>query len=371
MREAVVKGEAAEKQWRILHKQYAEKYPEDFAEAKSWAEKQELPKNWDEVLPKFEGEEKVATRGSSGKVLNALAEKVGNLMGGSADLGPSNKTEIKGSPFFQPGTYEGRNIHFGVREHAMGCIMNGMALSKGLIPYGGTFLIFSDYVRPAIRLAALMKLQVIYIFTHDSIGVGEDGPTHQSIEQLASLRAIPNVTVIRPADATETSTAWQAALENREGPTLLILTRQGLPVINRSEYPVAAELLKGAYVLKDFSPDPDLLIAATGSEIALALESAQALTDNGYKVRVVNMPSWELFEAQSAEYKKSVFPENITKRVSIEAGATTGWHKYVGREGLTIGLDHFGASAPANILFEKFGLSKDAVVQKVETWLKS
>ncbi|MBA4395450.1 MAG: transketolase, partial [Desulfobacca sp.] len=284
---------------------------------------------------------------------------------GSADLAPSNKTEIKGSKDFQAGSYDQRNIRFGVREHGMGSIMNGMALHGGVIPYGGTFLIFSDYMRPPIRLAAMMGLKVIYVYTHDSIGLGEDGPTHQPIEQLAALRAIPNLTVIRPADANETAEAWKMALINETGPTALVLTRQNLPTLDRNLMAPADQLALGAYVLNNQdSSKPDLILMATGSEISVALAAMEKLKIRGISTRVVSIPSWELFERQTLAYRNQVLPPEITARLAVEAASPQGWHRYVGEQGTIVGLDHFGASAPDKVLFEKFGLTVDHVVEK-------
>jgi transketolase len=317
--------------------------------------------------------------------MNAVASHLSFLVGGSADLNPSTNTALKGKGNFQPpgsgeGTiqgsvsgswgYEGANVAFGVREHAMGGILSGMALHGGLLPFGSTFLIFSDYMRPAIRLAALMKLHVIYIFTHDSIAVGEDGPTHQPVEQLFSFRAIPGLTVIRPADANEVAEAWKIAVENKKGPTAIILTRQNVPVIDRARFRPAMGLRQGAYILSDSSPGkPEVILIATGSEVHLALEVHEKLLAEGVKTRVVSMPSWELFEQQPENYRQEVLPPDVTKRVSIEAGVTLGWHRYVGREGEIIGIDHFGASAPGNILLKEFGFTSLNILNRVKTLL--
>jgi transketolase len=324
-----------------------------------------LPKDWDNNIPIFPADIKgQATRVSSGTVLNAIAEKVGNLLGGSADLAPSNKTWIKGPESFQAGDYANRNFHFGVREHGMGSIMNGMALHGGLIPYGGTFLIFSDYMRPAIRLAAMMALHVIYVFTHDSIGLGEDGPTHQPIEQLASLRAMPNLTVIRPCDANETAEAWRFAI-NHNGPVALALSRQGIPVLDREAFPSARGLHRGAYILKEAgNGKPALILIATGTEVSIALDAAEKLEQKGKSVRVVSMPSWELFENQEESYKSQVLPSEVTARVCVEAGVSQGWSRYLGENGLMVGVERFGASAPSTVLYEKFGITVDAVVKQ-------
>jgi transketolase len=365
-RKSVDLGLELEQSWTESFRNYLNDYPDQG----TMFEKQlkgELPQGWDNDIPVFSADPKgKATRVISGQVLNAIAKNVPAMMGGSADLAPSNKTFIEGETSFQPDSYDQRNIHFGVREFGMTAVLNGMALHGGLIPYGGTFLIFSDYMRPAIRLAALMKQHVIYVLTHDSIGLGEDGPTHQPIEHLASLRAMPNLTVIRPADANETAEAWKFAVTSNKGPTVLALTRQSLPTLDRSVFGKAELLNRGAYVLKDVDTTPDALILANGSEIKLALEAADTLAGNGIAVRVISMPSWELFDAQSPEYKDSVLPENVTARVAIEAGATQGWHKYVGMTGKVIGLDHFGASAPINDLFTNFGITAESVIQAVQ-----
>ena len=364
-RQALDKGMAAESDWKKTTDAYSKQYPDLWAKWQQWVEGR-LSEEWDREIPIFPPDKKgMATRGASGTVLNALAPHVTNLIGGSADLAPSNKTEIKGESDFQPTDYRGRNLRFGVREHAMGSIMNGMALHGGLIPYGGTFLVFSDYMRPAIRLAALMSQKVIYVFTHDSIGLGEDGPTHQPIEQVAALRMIPNLTVIRPCDANETAEAWRIALAEVSGPVALALTRQGVPVLDRENYGSAENLSKGGYVLCD-APEgnPDMILIATGSEVEIALDAASTLQEKGISPRVVSMPSWELFEKQPAAYREHVLPPHIEKRVSIEAGVTLGWERYVGMKGIAIGLDHFGASAPYKTLYEKFGLTPERVVER-------
>jgi transketolase len=326
----------------------------------------ELPENWDRDIPSFPADSKgMATRVASGTVLNGIASNVFNLFGGSADLAPSNKTEIKGYEDFQGDDYQGRNLRFGVREHGMGSALNGMALHGGIIPYGGTFLIFSDYMRPAIRLAALMGLKVIYVFTHDSIGLGEDGPTHQPVEQLASLRTIPNLTVIRPCDANETAEAWRVAMSSGNGPVALALTRQGMPVLDRNTFGPAKGLSKGAYVLKDArNKKAGIILIATGSEVQIALDASQELESKGVAVRVVSMPSWELFERQPEEYRNKVLPHETTARIAIEAGVSQGWHRYVGDKGEIIAMNRFGASAPYKVLYEKFGITAERVVEK-------
>lgn len=363
-RQALEKGEQWEKEWRDRFSSYEKAYPELAKEWEQWMNT-ELPGGWDKDIPSFPADPKgMATRVASGTVLNAIAPKLRNLIGGSADLAPSNKTLIKGEEDFQGGRYGGRNFHFGVREHGMGSILNGIALHGGLIPYGGTFLIFSDYMRPPIRLAALMGLKVIYVFTHDSIGLGEDGPTHQPIEQLAGLRAVPNLTVIRPCDANETAEAWRFALENKNGPVALALTRQGLPVLDRTSFAPAEELSRGAYILRDAQKEkPDIILISSGSEIHIALEACRELEDKGVGVRVVSMPSWELFERQPEDYRDQVLPPEINARVAIEAGVSQGWHRYVGSRAEVIGIDHFGASAPYKVIYEKFGLIPDRVVE--------
>jgi len=366
-RTCVDKGLELEQSWTSSFRNYLKDYPGEGAQFEKQL-KGELPPEWDKDIPDFPADPKgKATRVTSGVVLNAIAGKVPALMGGSADLAPSNKTLIDNENSFQASSYDQRNIHFGVREFGMTAVLNGMALHGGLIPYGGTFLIFSDYMRPAIRLASLMKQQVIYVLTHDSIGLGEDGPTHQPIEHLASLRAMPNLTVLRPADANETAEAWKFAVKNNKGPTVLALTRQSLPTLDRSILGPAGSLQRGAYVLKDVDRTPDALILASGSEVKLALEAAEQLAKDGTAARVVSMPSWELFDAQPQDYRDSVLPENVTVRVAVEAGATQGWHKYVGINGKVVGLDHFGASAPINDLYTHFGITAESVVKAVQS----
>jgi transketolase len=364
--QSVDKGLELEQQWTSLFKTYMSDHPE-LGEQFEKQLKGELPTTWDKDIPVFPADPKgKATRVTSGQVLNSIAKNVSALMGGSADLAPSNKTMIDGEESFQAGTYDQRNIHFGVRELGMTSVLNGMALHGGLIPYGGTFLIFSDYMRPAIRLACLMKQHVIYVLTHDSIGLGEDGPTHQPIEHLASLRAMPNMTVIRPADANETAEAWKAAMQNNRGPTVLALTRQSVPTFDRSVLSPAENLHSGAYILQDTEKStPDALLLASGSEVQLALNAAQSLNSKGIQARVISMPCLELFEEQSLEYKNSVLPADVTVRVAIEAGVTQGWYKYVGLDGKIIGLDHFGASAPISDLFENFGITAAHVEKAV------
>jgi len=362
-------GAAARARWQDSLIAYRRAYPDL---ARQWDEAQagRLPEGWKDCLPVFTAGEKVATRAASGRVLNALAGIVPTLMGGSADLAPSNNTYLHGLGDFQAGERAGRNLRFGVREHAMGGILNGLACHGGIFPFGGTFFVFTDYMRPAIRLAALSGLPVVYVLTHDSIALGEDGPTHQPIEHLASLRAMPGLTVIRPSDAAETVVAWQVALERREGPTALILTRQNLPVLDRTAVAPAEGLLRGAYVLKDAPDgDPAVIVIATGSEVEIALRAEGMLMGRGVAARVVAMPSWELFEAQDAAYKDAVLPARIRARVSMEAGSSFGWERYVGEDGAIIGIDRFGASAPAAVLYEKFGFTAENLAARALTVL--
>ncbi len=359
---ALEEGRRSRGEWLERMAAYKDEHPDLAAEWERWIS-MEMPSGLERDIPAFEpGAKAVATRAASGKVLNALARRLPNLAGGSADLSPSNKTVVEGAPVFRAGAYEGRNFHFGVREHAMAGMMNGMALHGGLIPYCGTFLIFADYMRPAMRLAAMMGLRVIYILTHDSIGLGEDGPTHQPIEQLAALRAIPGLTLIRPADAGETAEAWMNALTRRDGPTALSLTRQGVPVLDRGGCPGGVH--KGAYILREARGGrPDVILIGTGSEVGIALEAAVQVERAAASARVVSMPSWELFEAQPEEYRKEVLPPEITARVVIEAGATQGWCRYAGERGIVLGIDRFGASAPYEVLYERFGLTPERAAE--------
>ena len=362
-RQAIKRGETVEAEWQGRLEEYRQAYPELAAEWDRFAARQ-LPEGWTARLPTFSWTEKpMATRQASGKVLNALSPVLPTLLGGSADLAPSTDTLIKGEKDFGRGEYGARNFHFGVREHGMGSILNGMALT-GLIPYGATFFIFSDYLRPSLRLAALMKAHSIFVFTHDSIFLGEDGPTHEPIEHLAALRAIPHLSLIRPADANETSVAWRVAIEHREGPVALCLTRQTLPIIDRSKYAAAEGLAKGAYVLAEAKgKSPELILIASGSEVAPALEAYQKLTDEGVPVRLVSMPSWDLFEKQPQSYRDEVFPPSVTARLAIEAATPFGWERYVGGKGEVIGINRFGASAPLKVLLEKFGFNAANIVE--------
>lgn len=354
-REAVRRGRDQEEEWLARFEAYANAYP-DLAAEWTVAMNGEPPDGWEADLPTFKPEDgPLATRAASGKVLNAIAARLPTLLGGSADLAPSNNTYLKGYGDFGSENFGARNLHFGVREHAMGSILNGLALHGGIIPYGGTFLVFSDYMRPAIRLAAMTELPLIYVFTHDSIGLGEDGPTHQPIEQLAALRAIPNLTVIRPADAAETAVAWRVTLEHQDGPVALALTRQKLPILDRSKYPSAEGLARGAYVLAD-AEKPDIVLIASGSEVHLALEARDKLAEEGIATRVVNMPSWELFDQQSQEYRDEVLPPLPT--LAIEAGVPQGWHRYADE---VIGIERFGASAPYKVLWDKYGFTAENV----------
>lgn len=359
-RRALERGAAWEAEWERRKTAYAKAFPTEAARWKAYLGGK-LPAGWEAALPVYApGDPAVATRAASGKALQALSPVVTNLLGGSADLAPSNNTYLASLPEFQAGSYAGRNFHFGVREHAMGAIANGMALHGGLRPYVGTFLVFSDYLRPAIRLAALMRLPVVYVFTHDSIGLGEDGPTHQPVEQLAALRAIPGLTVLRPADAGETVEAWRFALTH-PGPTCLVLTRQSLPVLERPQGLVA----RGGYVLAD-APDgrPRLLLLASGSEVSVALEARRLLRERGVEARVVSLPSWELFERQPAAYRRRILPPGVRARVAVEAGVPQGWARYVGPRGAVVGMTRFGASAPGKVLFEQFGFTPGSVAER-------
>ncbi|MGD9325608.1 MAG: transketolase [Desulfobacterales bacterium] len=369
-RKSVDKGKKAEAAWQKKFFAYAKKQPEL---AKQWEDgiSGKSSQRWDAGIPNFKGAKPIATRAASGLVLNAIADKLPTLIGGSADLAPSNNTLLKASFDFQKGAYEGRNIRFGVREHAMGAMLNGMALHKGVQPYGGTFLVFADYCRPAIRLAALMKLPVIYVFTHDSVAVGEDGPTHQPVEHFAALRAIPGLIVVRPADATETAAAWRLAIRSTKAPVALILSRQNLPVLDRSLYPSATMLSKGAYILSESQETPDVILIGTGSEVSLCLEAQALLAKKNVAARVVSMPSWELFEKTAQRYKDSVLPPKVSARVAVEAGVGMGWERYVGSTGAIIGINRFGASAPGSLVIKKYGIKASAIVSKAIKLLNS
>ena len=354
--------------WQKLFSGYSAAYP-DLADLWTQVMAGRLPEGWTENLPAFEAGEQIATRAASGKVLNALAPHLPTLIGGSADLAPSTKTYLTGYASMSRSEPGGRNLHFGVREHAMGGILNGLALHGGIIPYGGTFLVFSDYMRPSIRLAAMMHLPVIYVFTHDSVFVGEDGPTHQPVEQLSALRAIPGLVVIRPGDANETAVAWRVALERR-GPVALLLSRQGLPVLDRSDLGGVEGVAKGAYVLSGSESEaPDLLILASGSEVHLALGAASELRGREIEARVVSFPSWELFEEQPRSYRDAVLPSSVPLRLGVEAAVSQGWEKYLGPQGHMISVERFGASAPYKVLAEKWGFTISDVVTKAEAML--
>ncbi|MDQ1090207.1 transketolase [Siphonobacter sp. SORGH_AS_1065] len=363
------KGEDLEKSWDELFAAYKEKYP-DLAAQYEQERTLKLPENWQDAIPTFSAEEgKMATRKASGKVLNALAPILPSLTGGAADLAPSTDTMLKDYPSFSAEDRSGRNFHFGVREHSMGAILNGMAMTKGIIPYGATFLIFSEYMRPPIRMAAIMKIRTILVYTHDSIGLGEDGTTHQPVEQLIALRAMPNIVVIRPADANETAQAWKAAIEHTTGPVIIVLTRQDIPILDQNKYAKAENLSKGAYILSDSEGEPDVILLATGSEVSLILEAQQKLAEESIQARVVSMPCWEFFEKQDEAYKESVLPKSLKKRLAVEAASPVGWHKYVSDEGDVIAMTTFGESAPAKDLFKEFGFTVDNVVSRAKALL--
>ncbi|QFK71321.1 transketolase [Pradoshia sp. D12] len=369
--ETVVKaGAKKEEEWNQLFESYKNEYPELAAQLET-AIKGELPEGWDKDIPVYEAGKAVATRNSGGEVLNAIAKNLPSLFGGSADLAGSNKTMLKGEKDFLPGSYDGRNIWFGVREFGMGAALNGMALHGGLHVYGGTFFVFSDYLRPAIRLAALMNLPVTYVFTHDSIAVGEDGPTHEPIEHLAALRAMPNVSLIRPADSNEVAAAWKAALTSKSAPTALVLSRQNLTTLPLSAELAEEGVAKGGYVVSPSNKDTaDAILLASGSEVGLAVQAQAILANDGIDVSVVSMPSFDRFEAQSAEYKESVIPSTVKKRLAIELGTSFGWDRYTGDEGEILAIDRFGASGPGELLMEKFGFTPSNVVSLVKEMLQ-
>ncbi len=379
-RRAVKNGKQAEAEWNAKVSEYTKAFP-DLAKELQQGMAGELRKGWDTGIPRFPANPKgMATRVASGKVLNTIDQELPSLIGGSADLDPSTHTALQAmgdfeNPRDEAGnlqgstgggwSYAGRNLHFGVREHAMGSIANGLAAHGGIIPFAATFLIFSDYMRPSIRLAALMELGVIYVFTHDSIALGQDGPTHQPIEQLASLRAIPELIVIRPCDANETAVAWRVAIETRDRPVALILTRQNVPTLDRTQFAAAEGLRSGAYILRD-APEgkPDLILIGTGSEVSLIVRAGKKLTEEGMKVRIVSMPSWKLFDAQPQSYRDSVLPPIMHARLAVEAGSTQGWCKYVGGEGDVIGVDRFGASAPGDVVMREYGFTVENICQR-------
>ncbi len=368
-REAVGRGAKLEADWAAKFEAYAAAHPDAAAAWRQWASG-ELPAGWQEAMPVFPADKPMATREASGKALNAFAKALPMLLGGSADLRPSNNTWIDGLSSFQPESRDGRNFHFGVREHAMGSLMNGIALTRPLIPFGGTFMVFYDYMRPPVRLAAMMGLGVIYVYTHDSIGLGEDGPTHQPIEHLAGLRSVPNLTMIRPADANETAVAWRVAIEHRHGPTALALTRQKLPVFDRTKYASAEGVARGGYVMSE-SPtgSVDVILIATGSEVAAAIEAQDLLAAEKIGARVVSLPSWQLFDKQPQAWRDEVLPPAIEARIAVETGISLGWERYVGTKGLVIALDRFGASAPYQKLMEEFGFTGANIAARAKALL--
>ncbi|PKR78709.1 transketolase [Halalkalibacillus sediminis] len=361
------RGQNVEKEWKALVEEYKQHYPE-LAEEFEQALSGQLPANWDAVLPSYdENSDALATRAASGEVLNALSKQIPNLFGGSADLAGSNKTAIKEEEDFKYPDYSGRNVWFGVREFAMACAMNGMALHGGLKVYGGTFFVFSDYLRPALRLSSLMQTPVTYVFTHDSIAVGEDGPTHEPIEQLPSLRAMPGLSLIRPADANETKAAWKLSLKSEDQPTALVLTRQGLPVLPKTDQIAEEGVEKGAYVLKEADKEtPDLLLLASGSEVQLVMKAADKLSEEGIHASVVSMPSWDRFELQTDEYKEEVLPKAVKNRLAVEMASPFGWERYTGIDGDVLGIPTFGASAPGNKVMEEYGFNVDEVVKRAK-----
>lgn len=368
------KGKAGiqkEKDWNTMFLTYKQQYPAEAAEYEL-LRNGKLPQGWNNELPVFKpGEKGIATRKASGIMLNAIAGKLPLLIGGSADLAPSTDTNLKAFPSFSSENRNGRNFHFGIREHAMGAILNGMALTKGIIPFGATFLIFYDYMRPPVRLAAIMKIKPVFIYTHDSIGLGEDGTTHQPVEQLIGLRSVPNMMVIRPADANETVEAWRVALEHTGGPVAIILTRQEVPVIDREKYAKAGGLEKGAYILSDCEGEPQIILMGTGSEVQLLLEAQQQLQREAIGARVVSFPCWELFDKQNEAYKQKVFPMHIRKRIAVEAGSPLGWSKYTTGEGTVIGITQFGESAPGEEIMKAYGFSANHIVSKAKALLRN
>ena len=367
-RNAGKKAADHEANWNELYKNYKKRHPE-LAKEYETISAGKLPEGWEDKLPTFEPGDKMATRKASGKTLNAIAKYFPQLIGGSADLAPSTDTNLGDYPSFSSKNHAGRNFHFGIREHAMGAVLNGMALSNYLIPYGATFLIFSDYMRPPLRLAAIMKIRPIMVYTHDSIGLGEDGTTHQPVEQLVGLRSVPDMTVIRPADANETAQAWRTAILHTDGPVAIVLTRQGIPVIDQDKYTKATTLEKGAYILSDCKGEPDIILIASGSEVHLILEAQEHLQKDGVQARVVSMPSWSLFDKQSTGYREKVLPKNLRKRLAVEAGSTIGWLKYVTEEGDVIGIEKFGESAPGNEVMKEYGFSVENIVKRAKALL--
>lgn len=367
-RKAGEKSAKNEEDWNELYKNYKKRHP-DLAKEYETITAGKLPDGWEKKLPVFEPGTELATRKASGKTLNAIADYFPQLIGGSADLAPSTDTNLDDYRSFSVKHRDGRNFHFGIREHAMGAILNGMALSKYLIPYGATFLIFSDYMRPPLRLAAIMKIRPIMVFTHDSIALGEDGTTHQPVEQLIGLRTVPNMTVIRPADANETAQAWRVAIEHQDGPVCIVLTRQGIPIIDQKKYAEAKNLEKGAYILSDCEGEPDIILMASGSEVQLILAAQEELKNNKIEARVVSMPSWNLFDKQSAAYKAEVFPKNIRKRLAVEAGSSVGWMKYTTDDGDVLGIEKFGESAPGEEVMKEYGFTVENVMKRANDLL--
>ncbi len=362
-------GIKKEENWKALFAKYKEKYSSEAAEYELLS-KGNLPDGWKDNLPVFKPDAKgLATRKASGKTLNAIAEKLPFLIGGSADLSPSTDTELNDFESFTDENHSGRNFHFGIREHAMGSVLNGMALTNGFIPYGATFLIFSDYMRPPVRLAAIMKIKPVFIYTHDSIGLGEDGTTHQPVEQLLGLRSVPDLTVIRPADPNETTQAWRTTIEHTGGPVALILTRQNVPIIDQDKYAKADNVDKGAYILSDCDGEPQVILMASGSEVHLIMEAQEKLKAESINARVVSFPSWELFDAQSADYKEKVFPQKVRARLAVEAGSPIGWCKYVTDDGDVLGIDKFGESAPGEEVMAEYGFTVENIVAKAKALL--
>jgi transketolase len=364
MQKAVEKGAKSEEIWKERLEDFEKKYPADGVLFKSFVSR-DLPKDWSEVIPEFEPDEKgLASRNASGKVLDQMSDHIFNMVGGSADLTGSTKTDMAGKGYFQPDNYKGRNLHYGVREHGMAAALNGLALHGGIIPFGATFLVFSDYNKPSIRIAALSHIPSIFVFTHDSIGLGEDGPTHQPIEHLAALRATPNVSVFRPGDANETAWCWKTAVEKENGPSVMVLTRQNLPTLDRSVYAPASQTERGAYILKEAGTgSPDLILMATGSEVEIIVKAAEILEEKGVSTRVVSMPCIDIFDEQDDDYKETVLPSDVNARISIEASSTFGWHKYTGCNGIAMGIDRFGISAPYEEVYEELGLTVEKVVE--------
>jgi len=371
-RAAGAKGAAPEQEWNDLFSKYKKEFPELAAEYEA-ALQDKLPQGWEKKIPVFKLSDgkggQLSTRVAGGKVLNSIAASLPGLIGGAADLSPSTETNMPAYGSFSADDPGGRNFHFGIREHAMGAILNGIAVTKGLTAFGSTFLIFSEYMRPPIRLAAIMKLRPIFIYTHDSIGLGEDGTTHQPVEQLISLRSIPNITLIRPADANETAQAWKVALQHQGGPVVLVFTRQNLPIIDNQDYKRTGDLSQGAYILSEPERSPELILIATGSEVSLILKAQQKLNENGIAARVVSMPSWELFEKQEDSYKQRILPKGLKKRLAVEAASPLGWNKYVTDEGDILGMTRFGESAPAEALFKEFGFTVENVVNRAKALL--